>query len=60
MRLSSKFSQREGFTLVEVLVSLAIVAVVSVSILGAITSILANATDYSEQTQVDLLARALA
>lgn len=49
-----------GFTLVETLVALAIMAVVCVTIVSAVSGLMAHVPAYGEQTQIILLARALA
>lgn len=49
-----------GFSLVEVLVALAITAIVSVSILGSISGMTAHITAYRDDTQLALLLEALA
>jgi len=49
-----------GFTLVETLVALAIMAVVCVTIVSAVSGLMTHVPAYNEQTQIILLARALA
>lgn len=52
--------ESRGFTLVEALVALAVTAVVSVAIIGALMSMTSHLSAYRDDTQLELLMRALA
>lgn len=58
-RRSAMMRNAAGFTLAEVLISVAIVAMVSVTIVTSVSGMLAQTQNYSESTQLELLARAL-
>lgn len=49
-----------GFSLVEVLIAAAVMAVVAVGLGGGISGLLAHETSYHDRTQICLLARSLA
>ncbi len=52
--------RRAGFSLIEVLVALAVTAVIAVGVLGALSGMASHLTRYREDTQLALLMKALA